>query len=276
MPVLLSFMDSSNDMSDFNLFDPLIDVFNKAGYQTFWISNHEKITKDLSYATFSSVRCNYSFFTSKSVGSVEYFSSLCLPDEVILPVFKECLEKYAPARDKNFFIFQIMGSHIRYKDRYPASFNLFKASDIKGYSEDKKSLVAEYLNTILYTDFVLAQIIEPLKDEQAMLVYVSDHGEEMWQGGFHGHGPSNVSKYMVEIPMFIWVSDKFKQKYHDIFRNIKTSLNRPYMTDSLVHTVLDLVQIKTKQYKADKSIINDKFIPAKRYIDGTEYNDLRK
>ena len=66
MTPLLTFINNENENADITKFDPIVDVFTKAGYQAFWLSNHEKITKDLSYATFMSSRCDFATFTSKT------------------------------------------------------------------------------------------------------------------------------------------------------------------------------------------------------------------
>ena len=279
MTPLLSFMENTTETTDLTKFDPIVDVFTKAGYQAFWISNHEKITKDLSYATYMSSRCNYSTFTSKSSGNVEHISRLCLKDEVILPHLDEYIKNQVPHKNKNLFCFQIMGSHIRYKDRVPDNFNKFKYTDVKEdkLNENQKKTVAEYLNTIYYTDYIINEIVSRFSDKDAIMFYVSDHGEEMWQSGFVGHGPTNVSKYMVDIPFLIWVSDKYKEKRLENVERIKASLNKPFMTDNLVHVMLDLSGIETKQYDPTKSIINQSFKPRDRIvINGMKYEDLRK
>ena len=279
MTPLLSFMENTTETTDLTKFDPIVDVFSKAGYQAFWISNHEKITKDLSYATYMSSRCNYSTFTSKSAGNVEHISRLCLKDEVILPVLDEYIKKQVPQKDKNLFCIQIMGSHIRYKDRVPENYNKFQYTDVKEdkLDDNQKKTVAEYLNTIYYTDYIINEILTRFADKDAMMIYVSDHGEEMWQSGFVGHGPTSVSKYMVDIPFLIWVSDKYKEKRPDNVQRIKNSLNKPFMTDSLVHVMLDLAGIETKQYDPTKSVINQAYKERDRIvINGMKYEVLRK
>ena len=278
MTPLLSFMDNTTETTDLTKFDPIVDVFTKAGYQAFWISNHEKITKDLSYATYMSSRCNYTTFTSKSAGNVEHISRLCLKDEVILPVLDEYIKNQVPQKDKNLFCIQIMGSHIRYKDRVPDNFNKFKYTDVieDKLNDDQKKTVAEYMNTIYYTDYIINEILSRFKDKDALMVYISDHGEEMWQSGFVGHGPTSVSKYMIEIPFLIWVSDTYKTKRPANIERIKNALNKPFMTDNLVHVMLDLSDIETKQYDPTKSVINHNYkIRDRIIVNGLKYEDLR-
>lgn len=123
---------------------------------------------------------------------------------------------------------------------------------------------------------MLNEIISRFKDKDAILIYVPDHAEELWQSGYLGHGATNVSKYMLEIPMLIWVSDIYKTKRLDNIKRIEHALNRPFMTDNLVHVLLDLAGIETKQYDASKSVINEDYIPRERLISGIRYEDLRE
>ncbi len=279
IPPLLSFMENTNTTPDLTKFDSILDVFAKANYQTFWISNHEKITKDMSYATVLMMKSDYNAHVAKVEGCSEYVPWLCQKDEAVLKPLDEFIQNKVPQKEKNFFVIHIMGSHARYVDRYPESFNHFKSSDIKenGFNDSQKDVYAKYLNSVYYTDYVLNEIISRFKEQNAVLVYVPDHGEELWQGGFVGHGPTNVSKYMVEIPMLIWLSDKYKENNPSIVENIKSSLDKPFMTDNLVHVILDLAKIQTKQYDATKSVINPAFVARDRIVtNGLKYEELRK
>ena len=120
------------------------------------------------------------------------------------------------------------------------------------------------------------EILSRFKDKDALMVYISDHGEEMWQSGFVGHGPTSVSKYMIEIPFLIWVSDTYKTKRPANIERIKNALNKPFMTDNLVHVMLDLSDIETKQYDPTKSVINHNYkIRDRIVVNGLKYEDLR-
>ena len=92
-----------------------------------------------------------------------------------------------------------------------------------------------------------------------MIIYISDHGEEVYDNlNFFGHY-DGLSRNMIEIPMLIWVSDEFSRTYPELEARIASSVNRPYMTDDMIHTVLDLMGIETDEYDPAKSIINPKF-----------------
>ena len=278
MTPLLSFMENTTETEDISSFDSMVDIFKKADYQTFWISNQEKTTRDFSYAEYTSNRCDYTTFVAKASGNLANVSSLALTDEALLPPLDNYLSGQAIEKDKNLFILHLMGSHYTYSLRYPEKFNKFQASDIKNskLTLKQKEIKAEYINTLYYTDYFLNEIITRFRDRDAIMVYLSDHGEELWQSGYIGHGAANISKYMLEIPMLIWVSDVYKTKRLANIKRIKNALDKPFMTDNFIHMLLDLAGIQTKQYDASKSVINDVYIPRERVINGIRYEDLRK
>ena len=278
MTLLLSFMENTTETTDIAKFDSIIDVFKKANYQTFWLSNQAKTTRDFFYAEYVSNRCDYTTFVAKASGNLENIASLVSTDEALLLPLDNYLNHQAMQKEKNFFILHLMASHFTYSLRYPESFNRFQGSDIQNteLTSKQKQLVAEYVNTLYYTDYLLNEIISRFKDKDAILIYVPDHAEELWQSGYLGHGAKNLSKYMLEIPMLIWVSDIYKTKRLDNIKRVENALNKPFMTDNLVHVLLDLAGIETKQYDPSKSVINEAYVPRERLINRIRYEDLRE
>ena len=64
----------------------------------------------------------------------------------------------------------------------------------------------------------------------------------------------------------MYASGKFKEKYPEIVKRIEKSLNDPYMTDDLIHTILDIADIKTPEFDETRSIINEKFNAERKRI----------
>ena len=129
----------------------------------------------------------------------------------------------------NFIVLHQIGSHSPYGLRYPKEFEKFKINQDDKYDRNG------YLNSILYTDYVLSKIIEKLREKTNKPTYVfftSDHGEGI--GNHRGHGnlklPSNY-----EVPFFMYtlntpntIKDKIeKNKYtshYEIAKYIATLL----------------------------------------------------
>jgi lipid A ethanolaminephosphotransferase len=68
----------------------------------------------------------------------------------------------------------------------------------------------------VYTDYILAQIIDDLKqmnEYKSAMIFVSDHGESLGEKNLYMHGiPLSIApKEQYEIPFIVWVSDNSKQ-----------------------------------------------------------------
>lgn len=94
------------------------------------------------------------------------------------------------------------------------------------------------------------------------MIYLPDHGEDVYDEystNFVGHVDGMKSRYMIEVPMIIWCSQKFSDTYPELTRRIAASVHRPYMTDDMIHTLLDIMSIETDEYVPSRSIINPEF-----------------
>lgn len=108
-------------------------------------------------------------------------------------------------------------------------------------------------------NYIVDEIIRRFEDKNAIVIYISDHGEEVYdEADFFGHAWS-VTRNMAEIPFIIWTSDKFSHEYPELESRIASSIHRPYMTDDMIHTLLDIMSIETPEYDPARSVINPSF-----------------
>ncbi len=251
----------------------LIDVMKKAGYKTYWLSNQESSGVWGNVALVFANRCDFRQFT-RLRDSHEDFGTL---DGALLPILEKELKKPAA---KNFYVIHLMGGHSLYYERYPYSFAKFDAKDIKGsFTDSQKLVLAQYANAIYYNDYIVSSIIKKFAQKDALVIYLPDHGETIYDNGsnFAGHVEENPNRYMLEIPMIIYGSKSFRQKYPQKWQLICQAVHRPYMTDDMIDTILNLSDIKTPQYNAAKSIINSKFNAARpRLIHGISYDNVMR
>ena len=169
-----------------------------------------------------------------------------------------------------------MGTHMSYHYRYPENFSKFTFADEGGFDgidNSQKAVRAEYDNAVLYNDFVVNEIIRRFEAENAIVIYVSDHGEEIYDKmNFSGHEEIIDSSSMIEIPMIIWLSERFMEAFPDIERRIADSVNRPFMTDDMIHVILDIAGIETSDYKPQLSVINEAYdVSRERIASGRHY-----
>lgn len=104
-----------------------------------------------------------------------------------------------------------------YFKKYPPSFERFspvcKSVEPKGCAQE--SIINAYDNTILYTDFLLNEVIKQLsglKGYNSTMIYVSDHGESLGESGVYMHGIplAFAPKEQYEIPFLVWSNHALK------------------------------------------------------------------
>ena len=96
---------------------------------------------------------------------------------------------------------------------------------------DRQQLLNAYDNSIVYTDWLIHQVISVLRsipERRSALIYLSDHGESLGENGLYMHGVpiSMAPKEQIEIPFLVWTSDALKVKsldkvgQHHIFHSV--------------------------------------------------------
>ncbi len=163
----------------------LIAIMKQAGYKTYWITNQQTLTKRNAMLTTFAKQADEQVFLNNARRQNSY--SL---DEKVLAPFSEKLLKQD---EKKFIVVHLLGTHMKYSYRYPDSYDFFKnangLSPAISKDADKVKLVNEYDNAILYNDYILHELIRRLKNTsdnvQSLLVYFSDHGEEVYDTAPH-------------------------------------------------------------------------------------------
>ena len=162
------------------------------------------------------------------------------------------------------YIFHLTGHHVRYDKRYPQSFAKYKVSDYDSrYSDTQKEDIAAYDNACLYNDYVINEVIKMFEKDNAVLVYFSDHGEELYEvRDFRGHGSAKSSpdiRYQLRVPLWVWLSDKYRNQYPYVVDKIRRALNLHVKTDDMPFFLIDLADIDTEWMKPDRSFITGGF-----------------
>ena len=152
------------------------------------------------------------------------------------------------------------GAHEDFKRRYPASFARFTAADETGGVRDDaaaRQIRAEYDNAVLYDDHIVDAIIRRVEDQDALVIFLSDHGEEVNDvRDLFGHGDES-SSWQRDIPMVIWTSAKFRANHPEDVRRICAAKDHAWQSDEMIHTLLDLMKIRVPQYEKEKSLLLD-------------------
>ena len=253
-------------------YNNLIDIMNAAGYKTHWLSNQESSGIWGNVAQIYAAHSDVSHYTQirdsqEDDGRV---------DGELFPLVDNAIA--SASADKNFYVVHLMGCHLAYYNRYPYIFTKFTEKDIPGnYNDDQKEVIAQYDNAIYYNDYIVSGIIDKFRETNTdtIVIYLPDHGEAVYdEEGINGHIEENPSRHMIEVPLIMWASEKFKQNHPEKWELIQTAVHNPYMTDDMIHTVLDIADIGTVDYDPERSIINQEFNRYRpRFFDDKDYDN---
>ena len=264
---LFTFCDYESDQPWYE-YHNLIDVMNAAGYKTFWLSNQESSGI---WGNVAQIYANHSSW-HKFTRIRDSYEDTGVLDECLFPLLDEARMR---SGERNFYVLHLMGGHGLYYNRYPYAYHKFTGADIRlNVSEHFREVVAQYDNAIYYNDYIVDHIINTFRNEEAIVIYVPDHSEAVYdEGSVVGHIEENPNRHMIEIPVIVWGSEKFKEKYPEKWAALQRAVDRPYMTDDMIHTILDIADIYTDDYRPEKSLINPEFDASRRRIfSGLDYD----
>jgi lipid A ethanolaminephosphotransferase len=176
----------------------------------------------------------------------------CL-DEVLLRGLKD---RIVSTRHDFLVVLHVLGNHgPAYYQRYPPAFRRWQptcdTTDIASCSH--AALFNTYDNAILYTDHVLAQIIDMLagiNSRDTGLLYVSDHGESLGEHNLYLHGmPYAIApKEQTKVPMIVWLSPGLSASAGLKTDCIAAHTFEPVSHDYLFHTVLGIFGVRSSVY----------------------------
>lgn len=252
-------LHSLESIDDFSI----VQLMNEAGYKTFWLSNQRPIGEYESLVT--KIAMASDVYTPKNTaldGSITPY------DAVLIPEFEKALKD--PAK-KKFIVLHPLGTHMQYSDRYPSSFEHFKAeeSNSKFDHELARHRSSSYDNAVLYHDFFIQSIHEKLTQlqEASFMLYFSDHGDEVYETiDFAGHLDDQPTPDMYEIPFFLWTNQAYQN-----YNPMENHTERSAVLRDFVHSLSDLIQVEFDDYDPKRSLFSDEFQAEDRII-GNEIN----
>lgn len=257
------------DWCDYPLF---CQLFREAGYNVTFITNQFLPQAKEAVWDFSG-----GFFLNDSTLSKEQFdqrnTSLHIFDEVLLDDYKDIMEHDGEKINKahgRLTIFHLMGQHVSYRIRCPNSKKKWGSGD---YPNDmdmpvkRRKIMADYDNAVWYNDSVVNQIVKTFKNDNAIIIYLPDHGEEVFGPGVrHFFGrmhDANIDKRLADeefrIPMWIYCTQKYIRQHRDVYRAVRASANKRYMTDALSHLLLGLAGIHCPYYKPEYDLLSPQY-----------------
>lgn len=176
-------------------------------------------------------------------------------DEDVIPLLENNLKTY-----QSGYRFVVLhfggGSHgPDYTLRYPPEFQKFNPQctdpDVMNQCTEKQ-LYNSFDNSILYVDYVVSKTIKTLEASGVpyVMIYLSDHGESLMEGGriFHGMPPGiSLPPEQAQIPLLVKSSVPIDVLQRD-----------EYHQQDVFDSVLNLFSIQTDVLKQERGFINKK------------------
>lgn len=256
VPCMFSFLGQENFSRQDALYqDNVIDLIKRAGFDILWLEN-DSGCKGV---------CNRveNFDISEIVKNKDKY---CEDGVCKDGIFLENLESQINKLKSNnaVLVMHIIGSHgPTYHKRFfedKAEFLPYcKRSDVQNCS--KEELFNAYDNTILYTDYIMSEVIKTLEkhhDLNTALVYVSDHGESLGENGVYLHGIpyAMAPAEQKTVPMMLWFSENIiKENKYDKQCLMQKANNMSFSHDNLPHSLLGITNVKTEVYKSELDIL---------------------
>ena len=260
------------------------EVFRKAGYHVTFVTNQfEPKAKEAVY-DFSG-----GFFLNDPELSQRQFDSRSTKthrfDDGVL-------KEYDALRDStirhNLVILHLMGSHVDYRARYPQKTDTHftpQMYDRPELTDKQKQILAQYDNSLRYNDSIVAAVTQRFADQDAVVIYVPDHGEEIFDGKPYMYGRMHganidyrLARNEMEIPFWIWGSPQYRENHPYGWLAIQNAKDRPLMIDALPHLLLYLGGIATPLYREELNVISPAYDMKRPRIlkNETDYNTLKK
>ena len=251
--IMTGYIDDMCDSIEWFKCLTLLEIIHNAGYKTYWCSNQCKSGLwDNEVGGFADL-CDEQYFlnTGKELAPLKERRRGDY-DANLIAVVKDY--KLLNKNEKAFYVVHMRGSHFLYNERYPESYSRFKPEDYLQSSPhlpaESRKIMSEYDNSILYNDSVVYEIMNIFKDENAIVLYLSDHGEDVFDSSdnFAGHsinGNEISERVGREIPLMLYTTFSFREKHPELQQRIENAVNRPYRTDSVMYTIMDVAGVET-------------------------------
>lgn len=260
------------------------EVFRKAGYHVTFITNQFQSKAKEAVYDFSG-----GFFLNDPEMSQRQFdtrnTALYRFDEGVLNAYDELK---AQNKEHNLVILHLMGSHVEYRARYPQNTRRFFTPQNANRPEltvKQRYILSDYDNSVRYNDSIVSAITQRFIDKDAVVIYMPDHGEEIFDGSpfIYGrmHGANidyRLARNEMEIPFWIWGSPLYIENHPYGWQAIRNAKDRPMMTDVLPHLLLYLAGISTPAYRPEYNVLAPEYNTKRpRILKGTtDYNTLKK
>ena len=191
-----------------------------------------------------------------------YTSFIHEADTIIFPNANKSVYVFSPWYDANLlppldslmgsketrrlFVLHSIGSHWYYDLHVPDNCKHFTplTTDRIITNNTREQVINSYDNTAVYMDVMLDSLIQRFEARNAILIYLSDHGEALGEDGEWLHAGSSLALH--NPACIVWFSDKYASAYPDKIKALVANKDKRYRTDFLYYSILSAAGIEAE------------------------------
>jgi glucan phosphoethanolaminetransferase (alkaline phosphatase superfamily) len=249
----------------------IVRAMQEGGFETWWISNQMPIGKYDSPVSMYALEAQHRMFLNRAT-----YAAAGSYDELLVQPLADLLEKNT---DRNLFIvLHMMGSHLRYDGRYPPQYKRFipTISDAGTDVPDRDRTNNSFDNTIVYTDHVLAKIVQALQKSSgpSALLFESDHGETLptLQCSISGHGVGD--RFDFEVPAFFWFSESYGRSHRELIEHLRANAGKRTLSADTFESIIDMGDLTYPGRNETQSLFSSRWQLRTRVVEGGEPVDF--
>ena len=263
---------------------PLTAIFKKNGYHVSFFDNQ----KDFCFGTLFLFSLNTYLYHPKMLKECydETNDTTFEFDGQLVDYF---FNNYEKRKQNQLVVFHLLGQHFVFKDRYPKDFKYYNV-DSTAFRNDTwltkqmREEIANYDNATRYNDKVLKKIMDYYRNDNMVLIYFSDHGEEVYdyrasigRDAFeYGDNFKEGLHWQYDVPFMVWCSRKYMTLYPENIRALRIARERPLSLDNTCHLLFHLSGLNTSYYKTSRDILSKDYAQPLRLInDKIDYDKYK-
>jgi glucan phosphoethanolaminetransferase (alkaline phosphatase superfamily) len=206
----------------------VIALFQEIGFKTHWFSTQQRDQYTGAINRYSAEASDVRFLDRQY-------------DNVLVDLLRGAASK-SEFQGKHFVLLHTQGSHGVFVDRCPPEQRVFPVGT---EVTERDRLINSYDNSIVYTDFVLSELIAFLKQRAGItaLLYVADHGENLRDDARSLLGHFYNNEYDLPVPMLFWYSERFADRFPEKVAAVKRNATLRVSTNSIFYTLADLASV---------------------------------
>jgi lipid A ethanolaminephosphotransferase len=183
----------------------------------------------------------------------DYSNTQKLDSDLIEP-YKSLINKN---RAQQLVIIHLAGNHWWYNNNMPDKYVFYTPIlNNKTVSvSNRERMINSYDNVTRFVDSVIETMVAAVEDRNAMLIFLSDHGQSFGEKGKWLH--ANDMPAEQNPAAFVWLCDKYKKLNPGKTTNIRKNRKKNIDTSFLFHTILDGSNINSPYLDSSLSLFSD-------------------